>query len=156
MAQAAAAAGWAVERLAGWRPGPIDDAEIVLYGEPPFAAVVADPLGVQLLEPAADWLATLPKRWTQRWVHAALFADAKKIASPTFVKPAVDKCFHAGVVLRPCLRALRGAPFVPHCETRRRRLKNPSREFVEAAPASPQLLPAARTEKQIQENTGFP
>jgi hypothetical protein len=39
--------GWGVERLSSWRvPDWLKGQDVVLYGEPLFAAVVADELGV--------------------------------------------------------------------------------------------------------------
>src|SRR5690349_1736229 len=59
--QASETQGWQVERLANWRPPSwLRDEELVLYGEPLFADVVAGPLGLALLECPPDWLTRLP------------------------------------------------------------------------------------------------
>src|SRR5579862_3692944 len=58
--RAALALGWRVKRLENWRPAPwLRDEQLVFYGEPLFADVVAGPLGLALLEPTLDWLAQL-------------------------------------------------------------------------------------------------
>ena len=61
--KAAIDADWETERLQGWRvpEGLAVDSDIVLYGEPLFAAVVADQLRLALLEPPFQWTAELPE-----------------------------------------------------------------------------------------------
>jgi hypothetical protein len=71
--------------------------EVVLYGEPLFAAVVAEGLGITLLEPPFDWLPTLPEEYRQRDVCAATLEEARQLRHPAFIKPADDKCFPAAV-----------------------------------------------------------
>lgn len=94
--KAALAAGWQIERLRSWRvAGPIDDP--VLYGEPLFAAVVAEQLGLALLEPPLDWLTTVPERLLRRRVRFTTLAEARRLAGPVFVKPADEKAFDAKV-----------------------------------------------------------
>ncbi len=98
VASAASAQGWSVERLASWRPPAwLAAEEVVLYGEPLFAAVVAEPLGLALLGPPPDWLAHLPEGLRQRDVKYTMLGEARRLDSPTFVKPAEDKCFPAQV-----------------------------------------------------------
>jgi hypothetical protein len=98
VSKAAVRAGWEVERLAGWRaPDHLTSVEVVLYGEPLFAEVVAGELGLSLLEPSPDWLASLPRDLTRRWVRFITLAEARGLAGPTFIKPAQDKCFPAQV-----------------------------------------------------------
>ncbi len=98
LGQAAGRAGWDVERLAGWRvPEWLAGVDAVLYGEPLFAAVVAQSLNVALLEPTFRWLAELPERWRRRQVECSRLGHARELTAPTFVKPADDKCFQAGV-----------------------------------------------------------
>jgi hypothetical protein len=96
--RAAINAGWDVERLASWRVAPeFANDDVVLYGEPLFAAVVAQSLHLSLLEPRADWVARLPERYLRRWVKAGTLNDARSITSAAFIKPANDKCFTAKV-----------------------------------------------------------
>src|SRR5436305_70695 len=92
--RAAQAAGWETLRLPGWRvPESLRDEEVVLYGEPLFAAIVAEALGLTLLEPPIDWLVSLPQQYRQRTVRCTTLAEARHLTEPTFVKPAEDKCF---------------------------------------------------------------
>ncbi len=94
MWKAALDAGWEVERLSGWRPpAELRAAEAVLYGEPLFAAVVSDGLGLALLEPTFSWLTTLAETWTRRWIRFTTLAEAREQPGPAFIKPADDKCF---------------------------------------------------------------
>ena len=98
MRKAALAAGWEVERLSSWRvPDELVGRNVVLYGEPLFAAAVADALGVVLLEPALDWLAALVPDYRQREIWLTTLGDARRLKEPRFVKPADDKCFQAKV-----------------------------------------------------------
>jgi ATP-grasp domain, R2K clade family 2 len=95
---AALAQGWQVERLANWRPPAwLRDESLVFYGEPLFADVVAGPLGLALLEPSPDWLTLLPSHYLQRTVRSGTLAEARRCTTPAFIKPALDKCFQAGV-----------------------------------------------------------
>jgi hypothetical protein len=98
VSKAAGRAGWGVERLGSWRvPGHLAGQEVVLYGEPLFAAVVAGDLGLSLLEPPAGWLAGLPRELTRRGVRFTTLAEARTLPGPAFIKPAEDKCFPARV-----------------------------------------------------------
>jgi len=92
-------AGWSVERLPSWRaPEWLREEDVVLYGEPLFAAVVGEELGLALLEPPFHWLATLTAEHLRREVRFATLWEARQLLQPAFVKPADDKCFLAGVV----------------------------------------------------------
>lgn len=96
--KAAIVAGWDVERLSGWRPPPeLRHADPVLYGEPLFAAVVADMLGLSLIEPPFHWLTTLSDHWTRRRIRFTTLAEARNERQCMFIKPADDKCFPARV-----------------------------------------------------------
>ena len=95
---AALTLGWRVERLENWRPPEhLRHEDLVLYGEPLFADVVAGPLGLALLEPPADWLTRLPRRYLQRDMRMITLAEARRQDQPAFMKPAQDKCFPSGV-----------------------------------------------------------
>lgn len=97
MRKAAIEAGWDVERLPGWRaPEWLRNREPVLYGEPLFAAVVADSLDLALLEAPFHWLTTIPDEWLRRDVRFMTLADARN-EGRAFMKPADDKCFVARV-----------------------------------------------------------
>src|SRR5438034_11023516 len=75
---AAATAGWEVERLASWRvPDWLVGRDVVLYGEPLFAAVVAEPLGIALIEPTFGWLPSMALEYRQREVRQATLSSAR-------------------------------------------------------------------------------
>lgn len=100
--KAAIARGWRVERLTSWRvpqklTSNLKGCDPVLYGEPLFAAVVADELGLQLIEAPLNWLTTLPDSLLGRQVQFMPLAEARKIGDRKFIKPASDKCFVAQV-----------------------------------------------------------
>jgi hypothetical protein len=95
---AAHAARWSVERFASWRlPEGWRGEDVALYGEPLFAAVVADQLGLVLLEPPFNWLTTLAEKYRKRDVRFATLGEARQLGQAAFVKPADDKGFLAGV-----------------------------------------------------------
>jgi hypothetical protein len=98
LAGAAAVQGWGVERLASWNPPPwLANEEVVLYGEPLFAAIVAESLVLALLSPPPDWLTHLPEPLKLREIRFKTLGEARRLDRPTFVKPAEDKCFQARV-----------------------------------------------------------
>ena len=69
MLAAAQAAGWEALRLDSWRvPAGLNGRDVVLYGEPLFADVVAPSLGVALLQAPFDWLPGLPEHYRKREV----------------------------------------------------------------------------------------
>lgn len=102
MAKAAVRAGWDTQRLMHWRVTPdlADRGELVLYGEPLFAAVVADQLNLALIEPPFSWLADLPQPYRLRDVQLTTLGQARALDHRAFIKPADDKCFRAGVYER--------------------------------------------------------
>src|SRR5215475_8962173 len=82
---AAVAAGWSVERLPNWRvPDWLKGQEVILYGEPLFAAVVAQDLGLALLEPPFDWLPKLDMKYRKRRVELATLREARRLSQPAF------------------------------------------------------------------------
>ena len=90
--------GWDVERLRTWRPpNALLGRDAVPYGEPLFAAVVADALQLALIEPQLSWVAGLPFDFRRRDVQFTNLAAARTIDRPAFIKPADDKCFQARV-----------------------------------------------------------
>jgi hypothetical protein len=100
--QAARELGWKVERLPSWRvPEGAVPTDVAVYGEPLFAASVAEQLELALLEPPFDWLAGLPDEFLLRRVEALRLGDLARVAFPAFLKPADDKCFPARVYTSP-------------------------------------------------------
>ncbi|NEB37139.1 ATP-grasp domain-containing protein [Streptomyces sp. SID14515] len=67
------------------------------YGGPRFAARVAGPLGVALLEPHDGWLDALPVAFTGRDISRVPLSEARRRTGPLFVKPPTDKSFPAAV-----------------------------------------------------------
>lgn len=97
--KAAVRLGWSTERLTGWRvPDSLRSLdEPVLYGEALFGPVLAEQLGLRLLQPADDWLVRLPWEWKKRHVALSTLGAARKNDEEAFVKPPSDKSFPAGV-----------------------------------------------------------
>lgn len=98
---AAMGLGWDVERLRTWRPpDELAGRDAVPYGEPLFAAVVADTLQLALIEPQLSWVSELPFDLRQREIQFSDLSEARAIDRPAFIKPADDKCFQAKVYAR--------------------------------------------------------
>ncbi len=96
--KAAIEAGWEVERLSGWRPSQeLRQVDPVLYGEPLFAATVADMLGLALIEPPFNWLTMLADPWTKRNIRFTTLASARNEIRPMFIKPPMISVFAARV-----------------------------------------------------------
>ena len=96
--RAAIAAGWRTERVASLRFVPtLQERDVAVYGEPIFASVVTERLRLALLEPPLSWLAHLPYTFRKREVTATSLAEARKVTTRAFIKPADDKCFPAQV-----------------------------------------------------------
>ncbi|NHZ98450.1 DUF4343 domain-containing protein [Massilia sp. CCM 8734] len=97
--KAAAGLGWQVERLTSWRvPVPLQALpDPVLYGEALFGPTLAAELGLELLNPAEDWLVRLPFDYRKRAISLSTLGQARKLAAPAFVKPPNDKSFPAAV-----------------------------------------------------------
>lgn len=91
--------GWHVERLQTWRiPEHLRQAaHPVLYVEALFGPMLADELGVRLLEPPDDWLVGLPAEYRLRDIRLTTLEQARASRTPAFVKPPADKSFPARV-----------------------------------------------------------
>jgi hypothetical protein len=91
-------AGWDTFRLQEWRvPAELALGELVFYGEPLLADVIAESLPYVLFEPPPAWLPNLPARWRQRDVRLTTVEEARKLEQPAFIKPPGDKRFAARV-----------------------------------------------------------
>jgi len=88
---------WKAIRLHAWRVPEISPQDVAVYDEPLFAQHVAQTLRLRLQEPAVDWLPKLPHRWRGRDVLLATLAEARKVATRSFIKPAEEKCFEARI-----------------------------------------------------------
>ena len=98
LAKAAANAGWSVQRLLSWHiPAGATPESTALYGEPFFAAAIAEQLSLHLFEPSFDWLPTLPQQYMKRRVSLVSLSEARLLTQAAFIKPADDKCFPAQV-----------------------------------------------------------
>ncbi len=98
IANVALTAGWHVERLVNWRPpAHLRGLDLVLYGEPLFAEVIASALDLALLEAPYDWLVHLPVCYTQRTISFTTLGEARELTEPAFIKPVESKSFPAAV-----------------------------------------------------------
>lgn len=95
--RAAGQLGWDVERLSGWRvPDAVRSApEPVLYLEALMAPMLAEQLGLQLIEPPVDWLPKLPEPYRKRQMRLTTLGEARLLEEPAFVKPPNEKSFLA-------------------------------------------------------------
>lgn len=71
--------------------------EGVPYGSQTFCEVIAQQMGWTLKANSFDWLAKLPRVYTQRKIEFMTLGQAKLITKRKFIKPADDKCFDAKV-----------------------------------------------------------
>lgn len=97
--RAAIRRGWHVARLETWSiPEHLRKVSApVLYVEALFGPMLADELGVRLLEPPDDWLVRLPAEYRLRDIHLTTLDEARASSVPAFVKPPADKSFAARV-----------------------------------------------------------
>jgi hypothetical protein len=97
--RSAIAKGWQVERLKNWRVSAelLSVEEPVLYLEALMAPTVAVQFGLELLEPAADWLPNLAQKYRQRSIYLTNLGAARQLTHPAFIKPPNDKSFPAKV-----------------------------------------------------------
>jgi hypothetical protein len=96
--RAAIALGWDVMRLASWRcPDDFEPEEPVLYGEPLFNTLVAEQLGLQVVEPPEDFLVRLPRPYVGRDAWLTTASEARTLPGPVFLKPPNRKTFPARV-----------------------------------------------------------
>lgn len=66
-----------------------------LHAGPNFADAVAPALGIALLEAPQDWLACLPREFTQREILAMPIREAYALRRPAFIKSPNDKGIRA-------------------------------------------------------------
>lgn len=92
---------WTVHRAVRYRLPPAAELEDpVVYGELVFCDVMAEKLGLGLLEPSHRWLAELPAGYLQRQVRALNHEDLYSVTERSFIKPSNDKLFEAGIFER--------------------------------------------------------
>src|SRR5262249_10339102 len=89
---AAERAGWSVVRLSARAvPNFVRGRDLVFYGEPAFADVVATSRSIALLQPTPTWLVTVPQGHLKRSVRLATSAEAPRLDRPAFVKAALER-----------------------------------------------------------------
>lgn len=91
--------GWRVERLINWRlPDELKLVpEPVLYVEALMTEMIAEQLGLRLLDAPNDWLPNLPEEYRKRWVYLSTLGEARSMGKTAFIKPPNDKNFPARV-----------------------------------------------------------
>ena len=97
--EAALETGIDCRRLSSWQPPQdlLGRLDIFAYGEPLFAALMAESFQCNLIEPPFDWLPSLPSSFVNRSVELTTLSEARTRTARIFAKPADDKCFPAGV-----------------------------------------------------------
>lgn len=81
----------------GWKVPEVDRSEVAVYAEPLLAEHIARSVGVSLLRPSPDWLATVPVEWKGREVILTTLREARRLDQERFVKSAAGKEFEAAV-----------------------------------------------------------
>src|SRR4051794_33079203 len=84
-----------VLRVHSWKVPAVDCADVAVYAEPLLATHIARTLGIELLEPAIDWLPSVPESWRKRFVRLTTMEEARLGTEPRFVKSAAGKEFDA-------------------------------------------------------------
>jgi hypothetical protein len=84
-----------------WEPPPLERSRVRLYGADAFCLVLAQKLNLTLLSPPDDLLLHLDREALGRSVQGGIFANARTLSYPTFIKPQVPKLFRAGVYDSP-------------------------------------------------------
>ncbi len=96
--RSALALGWKTERLNSYHlPDWLQVDDVVIYGEGLFVSVVAERLGIALIEPSLNWLTHLPVNYLHRNVSFVSLGEVRQFKKPAFIKPADGKLFQAKV-----------------------------------------------------------
>ena len=90
-----------------WEPPELNPGTVRIYGPDAFATVLAQILGLRLLEPAPDLALSVPRHLLQRDVRVESPGAAMPGRFPIFAKPLVPKLFPGQVYRSP--EALRSA-----------------------------------------------
>lgn len=72
-------------------------AGLALYAEALFGPELARQVGLELLDPAPDWLVRLPYEYRLRIVELSTLGQARELPQARFIKPPNDKSFPAAV-----------------------------------------------------------
>lgn len=94
--KAAPSLGWSFHRVLRYQV-PEDITDPVVYGDLNFCDVLARKLNLGLIDPPDDWLAKLPFKYLLRKVEAMTLGELGKVQERSFIKPANDKVFFAGI-----------------------------------------------------------
>jgi ATP-grasp domain, R2K clade family 2 len=92
--------GWDVERLINWRLPKKPLPNPVVYVESLFSPMIAEQLGITLLEVPEDWMVNLPRKFSGREIALTTAGEAKELLKETgslFIKPPNDKSFAAKI-----------------------------------------------------------
>lgn len=91
--------GWRVERLINWRlPDELKLVpEPILYVEALMTEMIAEQLGLRLLDAPHDWLPNLPEEYRKRWVYLSTLGEVRSMEKAAFIKPPNDKSFPARI-----------------------------------------------------------
>ena len=94
---ACARLGWKVQRVHGWKVPAVDIGPVAIHAEPLLAMHIAQTLGLELIEPAIDWLPSIPEHWRKRSAVLTTMKAARECTDPQFIKSAAGKEFDARV-----------------------------------------------------------
>ncbi len=95
---AATELGWETYRIQGdFFPDWVKEQEIYVYCEGFMAEFVSQETGVAILRPLIDSLIMVPPQFLGRKVEFKTIAELVELEKPTFIKPADQKFFEAGI-----------------------------------------------------------
>lgn len=89
---------WKVTRLSHWHLDGFEiQSPVAVYGEPLFVQYVAEQLALTPVETPADWLPSLPYRYTNRAIKIKRIGDLVDADFPSFIKSPNDKTLAAKI-----------------------------------------------------------
>ena len=80
-----------------WEQQDIYSKRVTIYGIDTFSLVLAQVIGVSLIEPKDESLADIPKKWIKRKITILTIADINESLFPTFIKPVKPKTFKSQI-----------------------------------------------------------
>ncbi len=80
-----------------WEKPILDSRRVTIYGIDTFSLVLAQVIGVSLIEPKDEVIRDIPAKWIKRKIHVTAIADINTSIFPTFIKPVKPKTFTSKV-----------------------------------------------------------
>ncbi|WP_299765650.1 ATP-grasp domain-containing protein [uncultured Dokdonia sp.] len=82
-----------------WEHPDIGTKRVTIYGIDTFSLVLAQVIGVSLIEPKDEVISELSQKWIKRSIHVLPISNVSESLFPTFIKPVKPKTFKSQVYL---------------------------------------------------------